>query len=287
MYEIQLFGRLEVRTRGVRLTGHDFGGDKPRQILALLALRGDLHGEELSELLWSGRPPAGHQTTVEGYVSLLRHRLDPAGDTRDSAITSRDGGYSLVAERVRVDVARFDELVAAAEGRPAERALRPLTAAAHLAGRPLLEDVEHPEWAAEAREVYRARLVTTLLDAGGLALAAGEARKALDLAERAVGIDPVAERGWVITIAAHRALGDRLAALRAYDLCRRRLADLLGVEPSAETRALFLELLRYDGADSAVDGAVAAVLAAAGEAHRPGSVTGLLRRAAELAAAAG
>jgi DNA-binding SARP family transcriptional activator len=287
MYEIQLFGRLEVRTRGVRLTGHDFGGDKPRHILALLALRGDLHGSELSDLLWSGRPPAGHQTTVEGYVSLLRHRLDPAGDTRDSAITSRDGGYSLVAERVRVDVDRFDELVAAASGRPAGRALRPLTAAAHLAGRPLLEDVEHPEWATEARERYRARLVTTLLDAGGLALAAGEPGTALDLAGRAVEIDPIAERGWAIMITAHRALGDRLAALRAYDSCRRRLAEGLGVEPSAQTRALFLELLRDDGTDTAVDGAVAAVLAAAGEEHRPGSVAGLLRRAAELAARAG
>src|SRR3954447_7671194 len=43
MYDIQLFGRLEVRTRGVRLTGRDFGGVKPRHILALLGLRGDLH----------------------------------------------------------------------------------------------------------------------------------------------------------------------------------------------------------------------------------------------------
>nr|BFE76042.1 hypothetical protein GCM10020092_093430 [Actinoplanes digitatis] len=58
MYEIQLFGRLEVRTRGVRLTGQDFGGEKPRQILALLALRGETNGAELAELLWSGRPPA-------------------------------------------------------------------------------------------------------------------------------------------------------------------------------------------------------------------------------------
>jgi hypothetical protein len=34
MYEIQLFGRLEVRTRGVRLTGDDLGGPRARHILA-------------------------------------------------------------------------------------------------------------------------------------------------------------------------------------------------------------------------------------------------------------
>ena len=56
MYDIQLFGRLEVRTRGIRLAGRDFGGVKPRHILALLALRGGLHSEELAQLLWDGRP---------------------------------------------------------------------------------------------------------------------------------------------------------------------------------------------------------------------------------------
>jgi hypothetical protein len=56
------------------------------------------------------------------------------------------------------------------------------------------------------------------------------------------------------------------------------------VEPSPETRALFLELLREDGQDTAIDGALTAILAAAGEPHHPGSVTGLLRRATELAA---
>jgi DNA-binding SARP family transcriptional activator len=284
MYDIQLFGRLEVRTRGVRLTGRDFGGVKPRHILALLALRGDLHKAELAELLWGGRPPADHLATVESYVSLLRHRLDPDGQTRDSVITTRNGGYALVADQVRVDVARFDELVAAASGRTAGRALRPLTAAAHLAARPLLEDVEQHDWANQAREQYRARLVATLLDAGGHALAAGDPRGALALVDRAVGLDPVAERGWAIAMAAHRLLGDRVAALRAYDRCRRELADGLGVEPSAETRALFLELLREDGGGTPLDLAVTAILAAAGEQHRPGSVTALLRRAAELAA---
>ena len=284
MYDIQLFGRLEVRTRGVRLSGRDFGGIKPRHILALLALRGPLAKAELTELLWDGRPPANHKATVESYVSVLRHRLDPAASARTSAITTRSGGgYALSGDRVRVDVARFDELVAAAAGRSASGALRPLTAAAHLAGRPLLEEEGRSVWAVAAREQYKARLIGTLLDAGGHAMAGGHAASALGLAERAVGLDPMAERGWAITMAAHRALGDRVAALRAYDRCRRHLAEGLGVEPSAETRALFLDLLREDGAGTAVDDAVSAVLAAARAPHVPGGAAALLRRAAELA----
>jgi DNA-binding SARP family transcriptional activator len=282
MYDIQLFGRLEVRTRGLRLTGRDFGGVKPRHILALLALRGAMPKAELTELLWDGRPPADHVATVESYVSLLRHRLDPAATVRDSVITASNGGYALVADRVRVDVARFDELVTAAHGRTARRALPPLTAAAHLADRPLLVD-EQPDWAASARSRYRTRLRDTLLHAAGHALATGRPQEALPLAGRAVEIDPVAERGWLITMTAQRELGDRVAALQAYDRCRRALVDGLGVEPSAETRAMFLDLLRADLPGTVVDGALAAVLAAAGEAERPDTAAGLLRRAAELA----
>jgi DNA-binding SARP family transcriptional activator len=281
MYDIRLFGRLEVRTRGVRLTGRDFGGVKPRHILALLALRGSLHADELIELLWDGRPPAGHVAGVQSYVSVLRRRLDPDARVRDSAIVTAGGGYALVADRVRVDVARFDELVAAAGGRTGGRALPPLTAAAHLAARPLLAE-ERSAWASDARDTYRARLLGALLDGAGHALDAGRPREAVRLAERAVGLDPVAERGWAVAIAAHRALGDRVGALRAYDRCRRELAETLGVEPSPATRALFLDMLRDDGAGSAVDGALAAVLAAAGERHA--SPVALLRRAADLAA---
>ena len=160
MYEIQLFGRLEVRTRGVRLAGSDFGGEKPRHILALLALRGVLRSDELTELLWSGRPPVDHPAAVRAYVSVLRHRLDPHASARESVIAGSDGGYALVSDRVRVDVARFDELVNAAYGRTARRAVPPLTAAAHLAARPLLAG-ERSAWADAARELYRTRLRET------------------------------------------------------------------------------------------------------------------------------
>jgi DNA-binding SARP family transcriptional activator len=201
MYDIQLFGQLEVRTRGVHLAGRDFGGVQPRHILALLALRGELRVEELTELLWNGRPPADHVAAVQGYVSVLRHRLDPYASARDSVITSGNGGYALIAERVRVDVARFDELVTAANGRTPSRALPPLTAAAHLAGLPLLAD-EHPAWANAARELYRLRLLETLLQAAGHALTAGHPHAALALAERAVELEPATERGWQIMLAA-------------------------------------------------------------------------------------
>ncbi|HET6531241.1 MAG TPA: hypothetical protein VFH03_11615 [Actinoplanes sp.] len=214
MYDIQLFGRLEVRTRGVRLTGGDFGGVRPRHILALLALRGAMHRTELADLLCDGQPPAAPAATVEDDISLLRRRLDPASTVRTSVITSSNGRYELVADQVRVDVARFDELVAAAGRRTGERALPPLTAAAYLAAAPLLTG-EDTAWAAEARSVYRTRLREALLNAAGHARSAGRQRDALALAARAMEIDPVAERAWLLSMTARQHAASRAVPLPA------------------------------------------------------------------------
>jgi hypothetical protein len=154
MFDIQLFGRIEARTRGILLVGPDFGGDRPRHLFALLALRGAQSTAELAELLGEKKK------TIESDMSVLKDNLEPG--VRDSVVRHHRGRWSLDPDRVRVDVARFDELIAAAEGRTAERAVKPLTAAAFLATRPLLEDEDAP-WAAEARAEYRAKLVMARL----------------------------------------------------------------------------------------------------------------------------
>jgi hypothetical protein len=153
MFDIQLFGRVEVRTRGIRLVGADFGGDRPRHLLALLALRGEVSTSELADLLNTPK------NDVETDISVLRDKLEPGVSSGDSVVVARRGRWSLNPEQVRVDVARFDELIAAAASRPADRAEKPLKAAAFVANRPLLED-ESTAWAAEARAQYHTKLLT-------------------------------------------------------------------------------------------------------------------------------
>jgi hypothetical protein len=157
MFDIQLFGRVEVRTRGECLAGADFGGDRPRHLLALLALRGEVSIKELAELLGIGKK------AVEAELTVLREHLEPGVPARDSVVVAHRNRVTLDPDRVRIDAARFDELLTAAAGRPAERAVKPLTAAAFLATRPLLEDEDEP-WAAEARAEYRAKLMMSRLN---------------------------------------------------------------------------------------------------------------------------
>jgi DNA-binding SARP family transcriptional activator len=274
MYEIRMFGGLEVRTRGVRLAGGDFGGVEPRHILALLALHGTLGRTDLVDLLWEGHPPDDHAAVLASHVGTLRARLDPDGSGRAPVRPAGAAGFALDADRARTDVARFDELVGAARGRTPVRALPPLTAAVHLAGRPLLAGEDERGWAAEAREHYRNRLLEALLGAADQALVTGEPATARDLAGRVLALEPRAERGWFVTMAAHRALGDRVAALRAYEECRCTLVGGLAVEPSPPVRALFMDVLRDGGSLDGVDARVGYRAARRGRGARRSAAAG-------------
>jgi len=84
-----------------------------------------------------------------------------------------------------------------------------------------------------------------LVDAGRLSLAAGDAGLALDLAERAVAVNPLGEAGYQLLMASAYVLRRQDAALMAFEQCRRRLAEELGADPLDETRALHLGILRH------------------------------------------
>lgn len=58
-----------------------------------------------------------------------------------------------------------------------------------------------------------------------------------------MAVDPLREAGYQRLMRAQAAAGHRAEALRAYQACRRVLSEELGVDPSPETEALYLELL--------------------------------------------
>ncbi|MFF2079766.1 BTAD domain-containing putative transcriptional regulator [Kitasatospora sp. NPDC058162] len=75
--EIRVLGALGVQICGVSVVPT---APKPRQVLALLALRADqvVPAGVLAEELWSGRPPRSARTTVQTYVLQLRDLIDRA-----------------------------------------------------------------------------------------------------------------------------------------------------------------------------------------------------------------
>jgi SARP family transcriptional regulator, regulator of embCAB operon len=63
-------------------------------------------------------------------------------------------------------------------------------------------------------------------------------------AREAVAIEPFRETGYQLLMRAHAAVGNRAEALRVYERCRSLLSEELGVPPSSQTEAVYLDILR-------------------------------------------
>lgn len=236
-----MLGPLAVHTAtgaSVRLSG-----PRLRRLTILLALDANrvVGSEQLVSGLWGNEPPAGAGNALQALVSRLRRAL------LDAPIESNPTGYRLVLPPEAVDVVRFERLAGAGRDllrTDPERAADILTEALDLWRGPALSDLAGVD-AARGRiaRLEELRLIAAegRIDAR-LALGDGEALvpELRDL----VTAQPTRERPVGQLIRALRAAGRPAEALAAYDRLRTALADTLGTDPSAELRALHLELLR-------------------------------------------
>lgn len=95
---------------------------------------------------------------------------------------------------------------------------------------------EFAEWLSRISDDLRVRRVAALEKHADAQEAAGEIRQAIATARRILDDEPYSERAFRRLIRLHYLLGDRAAALRAYEICERVLRDELGTEPSPKTR---------------------------------------------------
>jgi DNA-binding SARP family transcriptional activator/tetratricopeptide (TPR) repeat protein len=219
-----------VRLLGLPALCPATGGVRPLErkvagLLALLALDGQKGRSTLAGFLWPDSLESAARTNLRQMVYRLRLL----------AQQSLLGGQQRLAflPGVSVDVASLE--VAAFAGRDAEVVA---TTGDLLAGHDYDDCPELQDWLLAQRErllgVQRsARL--TLIRASE---AQGDRHGALGHAEYLLQLDPVSEVAYRLLMTLHHALGDRGAALRAYERCQMMLARELGVTPMPETASL-------------------------------------------------
>ncbi len=71
-----------------------------------------------------------------------------------------------------------------------------------------------------------------------------EPEYAVKHAKEAVALEPFRETSYQLLMRAHAAVGNRAEALRVYERCRSLLSAKLGVPPSPQTEAVYLDTLR-------------------------------------------
>jgi DNA-binding SARP family transcriptional activator len=247
---LYLTGRVCVEAGETLLADRRLGGRQERLAFVYLAVeraRAATH-DELAEVLWADRPPAAWERALSAVVSHLRGALARAGLPRSRVIDHAFGCYQLqLPSGAWVDVEAAAEAVDRAEGALAAGDVWGAYAWAGVATsvgrRPFLAGEDGP-WVDAQRHRLRRILLRGLDCMADLFGRAGEWQRAVAAAEEAVALEPYRETGYRQLMRAHAGAGNGAEALRAYERCRRLLADELGVDPSPPTRAVYLELLR-------------------------------------------
>jgi predicted ATPase/DNA-binding SARP family transcriptional activator len=240
--QIDILGPLEVRDGAAGEV--EVAGTRLRTLLTRLALDAGrpVAVGVLSDAVWGDRPPADETNALQTLVSRLRRAF---GDT--GVIAQSQAGYRLVAEPADVDAHRFEQL--AAEGATALRqgdhrlAGRRLTEALALWRGPALADTRNEALATAAGRLEDLRL-GAVLDRVEADLFLADPTVLVPELEALATEYPLHERLAGQLMRALGSSGRQADALQVYERLRMRLADELGVDPSAELQQVHLGLLR-------------------------------------------
>jgi predicted ATPase/DNA-binding SARP family transcriptional activator len=222
-----------------------------RAVLQLLLINAGrvVPASSLVDALWGEDMPVNAGNALQGRMSRLRRALVEAGLPSSLVVTQRPG-YRLDIEPDCVDAHRFTRLIdearrLAGQGSAAEARQTYALALALWRGEPLAEFAEQ-EWAAtEIRRLTELRAAATE-ERIELDLAAGRHTDLVPELEVITARQPLRERPHGQLMLALYRCGRHAEALAVYQRIRQTLDEELGLDPSAELRALEQAILRQD-----------------------------------------
>lgn len=243
--EIRLLGGFEVRVDGRAV--HGFESQKVRGLLAYLVVpRGVPQGRErLASLFWPEHEPNSARSSLRQALYNLRSTLSPLqplAATHQAVTFSRDLD-------VHVDAEEFEEALRRGMEEDAPHLLTQAVRLYHgdfLSGCPVRAGSELEDWITEQRERLREGAIQALRTLIDHHRERGEHRLALQLAQRLLALDPLAEGAHRQLMGLYALSGRRGRALSQYEHLRNLLERELGVEPEEETRSLYRSILQEE-----------------------------------------
>ncbi|MFD9811989.1 BTAD domain-containing putative transcriptional regulator [Streptomyces sp. NPDC059080] len=224
------------------------GPPKQRATFAILALRtgNTVSRDELIDGLWGESPPATAVGSLHTYVSGLRRILTGPGDP-PLPTTSSGQGYALRLDPSHLDVTVVERLAERARSSRARQEPAAAVSAydhalAHWQPGSPLSGLPGPLAAAHRTRVSELRL-SLLLERAESLLDLGQPERVTDQLQRQLPDHPYHERLSALLMTALHRSGRTADALAHYHGLRKRLADDLGIDPTAELRALYGSLL--------------------------------------------
>ena len=233
MREINLLGTVRVESSGADVPR--FRSQRAMALLGYLAVkRRPLTRNHLAAMFWPDDAPASGKTKLRRELYNLAQMLPDCWEADRLKV------HFVPSVETTIDldlIRRFEEeehWIAAAKRLRGD----------FLEGVVLEDSLEFETWLLGERELWRQRAANILAHAAEELEGQGNYRRALLHAQQLLQLMPWREE-------AHRrvmrllALGDqRNTALKQYETCKQVLWDELGVEPSAETQALYERIRR-------------------------------------------
>jgi DNA-binding SARP family transcriptional activator len=251
---VRLFGGLEVNVGGRIVAEREWRKRKARLLFAMLVIRRgqDVPRDQLFEHLWPEMDEARAKNNLYVIWSAMKNALTPDSDKNTPCpyIENVGGVCRVAAESVRSDVDEFERTLSEARSAQAAGdvpdALRSYERLAEVYRGELLPGDVYDDWFSQIREEFRTLYTDAMLEAASLLMDGDDPVGALTFARRALSHDPWREDLYQAALRSQIAAGQRSAAIETYLQCRSRLSEDLGLDPSAETRALYDQILTME-----------------------------------------
>jgi predicted ATPase len=225
---IKLLGRfyIEQQAQLIQLSTR-----KTESLLAYLVLHPQPHGrEKLAALFWGDSSDTEARNSLRNALAVLNKKLG-----HDFLLVDRQSVSVNPEYPIQVDALEFEAQAANYLAAPTSD---PHLVNIKLYQNDLLSDF-YDEWIFPLREHYRSLFIKTLLLIAQQMRSQSDYEKAIDHARKVITFDPANERAHQQIMFCHTAMGNRNAALKQYEECHQTLMEELGVDPTAETLALY------------------------------------------------
>lgn len=251
---VNMLGPVEIVRDPTRpLAGDAWPTRRARDILCFIVSRRHHRASKdtIIDTFWGETDFEVVEKNFHPTVSHIRKALNSNQPLKQNFLLYRDGDYQLNAEfSYRIDTEQFDARVSEGENarraREFEKCIGAYESALALYRGEFMQGSYEP-WVEEQRAYYREQYLRLLEALAGVAQAAADWPKVMQLAQQIIRDDQFREDIHCLMMRAHAALGNRGAVKDQFEGLKKLLASELGVEPSAETKKLYQQLISDRG----------------------------------------
>ncbi len=205
-------------------------------LVGLITLgRRDVSEQRISDLIW----PDAEGDLARQNLKVTLHRLRKL--IGQESVLMIEGRLSLDSGRIWVDSWSVDRLLGRIEGASDDQLPVLITEVIERYGEGFMQG-DDTSWVVSERERLRGRFLRIIHQAAERLCHKQQWQIAIDCYNKALEVDPLAERFHIGLMRSHHALGQAAEGLIAYHRCQEILTNRLKIQPSKETEVWYERL---------------------------------------------